>query len=386
MTSPHRIIAADASPLVPNIVRAALDLVERAAVVIEVRSGQDALTELTRGDIALVVSAFTLADDMRGFELALKANQSAPDTPVIILAGANDPEVDDETQNNSPFHYLVRADNGDRFVRLLKTLLDGEEPGEETAEAPAVIQNLGPVPPIDVDQFADILGTMLTDVGAMAIVLIDRTGTILQELGAVGYLDRERLSATLAPAFANMVSVGPLVGGSKPSAMHFYDGDEFDIFALAVGLHHFMCLIFEGSAGSRAFGAVTMFGRRAVQEMLESIGDAAFTIKAVEAAPAPKTKAKPKPAARKADKEAPPPAAKPEAKAAGEYVPTRPPSLEPLPEDADLESMLSGLDNLDLSQANDLFDPEKLAEIAAEKMAGERLTYEEAQQMGVLES
>lgn len=384
MTSPHRIIAADASPLVPNIVRAALDLVERPAVVIEVRSGEDALQELTRGDIALVVSAFTLADDMRGFELALKANQAEPNTPVIILAGANDPDMDAETQDNSPFHYLVRANNGDRFVRLLRAVLDGEEPGEEAAEAPAVITNLGPVPKIDVDQFADILGTMLTDVGAMAIVLVDRTGNILQELGAVGYLDRERLTNTLAPAFANMVSVGPLVGGNKPSAMHFYDGDEFDIFALAVGLHHFMCLIFEGSAGSRAFGAVTMFGRRAVQEMLDVMGDAAFTIKAVEAAATPKAKSAVKPTAKKAAQQEPA-AAEPTTEAAA-YVPHSPPSLEPLPEDADLESMLKGLENLDMNQAADLFDPDKLAEIAAEKMAGERLTYEEAQQMGVLES
>ena len=382
MAAQHRIIAADRSPLVPNIVRAGLDLVERTAVVIEVRSGEDALAELQQGHIHLLVSAFTLADNMRGFELALKANQVAPDVPVIILAGAADPEVDEETLDKSPFHYLVRAEAGEEFVRLLRAVLDGEPIADDT-EVQSVIRDLGPVPAVDIDQLADILSPMLTDVGAMAIVLVNRRGEILHELGAVGYLNRERLTGTLAPTFANMAAVGPLVGGSRPSAMHFYDGDEFDIFALAVGLHHFICLIFEGSAGSRAFGAVTMFGRRAVQEMLDVIGEAAFQIQL------PETTAEAEPADKKGKakkkKTQEMPALEPEPELA-EYVPPRPPSLEPLPEDADLESVLAGLDKLDLSQADDLFDPDKLAAIAAEKLAGERLTYEEAQQMGVLQS
>jgi len=46
--------------------------------------------------------------------------------------------------------------------------------------------------------------------------------------------------------------------------------------------------------------------------------------------------------------------------------------------------VLGSLDQVDLSQAEDLFDPERLARIAAEKMAGERLSYDDAQQMGVL--
>ena len=129
-----------------------------------------------------------------------------------------------------------------------------------------------------------------------------------------------------------------------------------------------------------------MFGRRAVQEMLDAIGDKAFTVEqdAAEAPPAPrkqraKAATKPKAAAKKKPAKAEPPKKQEEA-------PPSPPTLEPLPDDTDLESMLAGLDKLDLSEADAMFDPDKLAEIAAEKLAGERLTYEEAQQMGVLES
>ncbi len=98
MASPQRIIAADGSSLVPNIARAAIDLMERPAVVIAVQTGKDALAEIKRGDIDLLVSAFNL-EDMRGFELALKAHKQAAGLPVIILASADDPDVDDETQD-----------------------------------------------------------------------------------------------------------------------------------------------------------------------------------------------------------------------------------------------------------------------------------------------
>ncbi len=389
MVSSQRIIAADDTTLVPSITRAALGLVEHTATIIEVRSGEAALEEIRRGGVTLLITAFGLSD-MSGFDLALKTSKVDSSLPIILLAGAQDPEIVDETQIQASFYYLVRSREGERFVHILRALLEGERPAEkeQKSEAPPTT-DLGPIPEVDVAALSEPLSTILTEVGAMAVVLVDRQGAILQELGAVGYLDRDRLTETLAPNFANMFTIGPLVGGSRPHAMHFYDGDEFDIFALTVGFHHFICLIFEGSAGKSAFGSVTTYGRRAVQEMLKIIGDTAFKFQPVAAAPPPppapratgKAAGKAAPAAASKPVEAPPPA-KP---AAEDYVPPRPPALEPLPEDADLEAMLAGLGKLDLAKADELFDPDKLAEIAAEQLAGERLTYEEAQQMGVLQ-
>ena len=229
----------------------------------------------------------------------------------------------------APVYHLVRAADGERFVRVLRAVLDGEELASLAAPAaPAAIgPDLGPIPALDLGQMTDILSGMLPDVGAMAILLLDRSGAVLKELGAVGYLDRDRLATTLTPVFSNMVSIGPLVGGTRPQAIHYYDGDEFDIFVLAIGLHHYVCLVFEGAAGSRAFGAVTMYGRRAVQEMLDLIGDAAFAIKS----PAPQA---PRPGTRRPEPRRARPEGRPEPAAAVTQMTrqgvTR--QLSPLPE------------------------------------------------------
>lgn len=381
MATVNRIVAADYSPVVSNAIRAALDLLERDAVIVNVQSGAAALAEIKRGGVDLLVCAYDLVD-MQGPDLARRTHRQAPELPVLLLAGHSDPVLEPETVTDGPLYPLVRAGTAEGFVRTLQALLDGLNPLDGPVSGLSGVA-LGPVPQVNVGPLGDILGTILTDVGAMAVVLGDREGRILQETGAVGYLNRDRLMDTLAPIFANMVQIGPLVGGGKPQAMHFYDGEEFDIFALAVGLHHFVCLIFEGSAGSRAFGAVTMFGRRAVQDMLQLIGDAAFTIQmtAETAEPASGQRARKAPKRKTQEIKLEDVAVEPVAA----YEPPPVEILEPLPDDADLEAVLAGLDNVDTSQLNDLFDPDRLAEIAAEKHAGERLSFEEAQQMGVID-
>ena len=381
MVALHRILTVDYSPVAHNATRAALDLLERDAVIVNVQSGSAALAEIERGEFDLVVCGYDLAD-MQAPDLARRGHQIAPDLPVVLLAGHSDPNVEPETVTDGPFYPLVRAGSAGRFLQVIGALLDGLDPEDVPVNGMEGLA-LGPVPGVNIPALNDKLMALLTDVGAMAVVLADREGRILQETGAVGYLNRDRLMDTLAPVFANMVRIGSLVGGGKPQAMHFYDGDEFDIFALALGLHHFVCLIFEGTAGSRAFGAVTMFGRRAVQDMIQIIGDAAFTLQvAARPEPTPASGKARKPTKRKTQE------IKLEDVAVDRVEAYEPPPaevLEPLPDDVDLEAMLAKLDNVDTASLDDLFDPDDLAEIAAQKHAGKRLTFEQAQQMGVID-
>ncbi|MBL8156637.1 MAG: hypothetical protein JNM70_20840, partial [Anaerolineae bacterium] len=68
-----------------------------------------------------------------------------------------------------------------------------------------------------------------------------------------------------------------LVGG-QPQTIHFYDGDDKDVFVLSVGLHHFLCIIYDGQMGSRQFGSVTRIGRKAAQDLIALLGASAFMI------------------------------------------------------------------------------------------------------------
>jgi hypothetical protein len=236
------------------------------------------------------------------------------------------------------------------------------------------------VPPIDTKVALRIIDSLLTDVGAMAVILASRTGQVLIERGAVGYLDREQLTGLLLPMVTTTIEMGKLVGGHA-SALQFYDGENYDIFVLSVGLHHFMCLVFDGQIGVRQFGAVNRFGRRAAEDLIALLGANAFIIEYITP-PAPRENE----AGMTADEEP----LEPAAVRAEEWEQTEMPEPEPIRLDPIETLDLSLFDpkqlaSLDENEAEALFDPDTLAQIASETRRDRGpLSYDEARQLGIV--
>jgi hypothetical protein len=377
MSAVPRIVVVDPTYDVTRIMRGALTLLNRQYILIEVPTAEDALVEVLRTAIDLVVTAYRIPGKMHGIDLANQIRRESLDTAVMVLADEEDPQIDPAALAEAPFQYFMRP-VAEPFLRGLRIVLDGEAAvlaEEETISAPGL--DLGPVPAINVESLRGTIGALMRDVGAMAAVLADRTGRVLIETGATGYIDRETLAVILGPSFARAADISPLIGGDA-WAMHYYDGERFDVFGLAIGIHYFVCLVFEGS--SRAFGPVTMFGRRAVDQMIGMIGEAAYLTKKVEPIPQPK-------------------APEPEPVVAAPAVP------EPAEEMAELEALFetagepgAGVSadfdpdalfgqSIDPSLADSLFDPDALGDLAAEMDArdGERVGYDEAVNMGILD-
>ncbi len=271
-----RILVADSRGEVAGIVRAALELLNRRAIVVEVPDGEGALDEIDHSIFDVLLTDGHLPD-MTGLELAKRARPAALEMRLIVLSDEEPPD-EEEVSSIGSLAYLVRPVDAEKVILALRQALEGEEFNLEP-EALAVTEEdpLGPVPEIDTAELRGMLSSLLSDVGAMAIFLADRRGRLLVEQGAVGYLDREKLGEVLGPSFAANAKLAPMVGGN-PFVMQFYNGEHFDIYGLSLGLHHFVCLVFEGSTGRGAFGSVLHFGRRAVDEMLEVIGPKAFEL------------------------------------------------------------------------------------------------------------
>src|SRR5262245_48787663 len=128
MPSLPRIITVDPTGTIAQVVRAAMHLIDRSVIQIDVPGGTEALEEIGRGNSALVITALEIGDDMRGFELALRVKQSSAETGVVILADIDDPEeLDEETASNSPFVYMHRPVNVQQFLSVLMAGLSGED-------------------------------------------------------------------------------------------------------------------------------------------------------------------------------------------------------------------------------------------------------------------
>ncbi len=390
MVSLARVVTVDPTGVIAQIVRSAVDLTAQPIIQIDVPGSTEALTEIEGKAPDLLITTLGLRDGMDGISLALTVKQALPEMAVIVLAEPNDPaELDDNFRREAPFVYLHRPLDPAQFMRFFKAGLDGSDLAAAYVPAapPAVEINhsadLGLIPPLDIKAAAHVIDTLLTDIGALAIVLATRAGEIVLERGTIGYLDRDALAQALLPTAKTTFDMGQLIGG-HPSSLHFYDGETFDVYVLSVGFHHFMCLIFDGQIGSRQFGAVNRFGRRSAEDLVAILGMSAFAFTAP-----PVDEAEPLDVENEEITEEPEPLIE-----RAEEWSSLEPELLPEPEPLHLEPIQNldlslfdhmALDNLDESAADDLFDPEKLAEIANETRR-ERgpLSYEEARELGII--
>ncbi len=364
MSVSPRIITVDPTGTVARIMRATLDLLDRQIVLVDIPDARTVLDEVKAGNCKLVVTAVELYSDIKGIQLAIQVRRDSPETHVIILAEGEDPTLDEETLSESPFVYFRRPIDLPQFGRALLAGLDGEDIFAALRPPAGVVHSplleMGPVPRLDTEAARSIIDMLLTDVGAMAIILASREGEVLLERGAVGYIDRERLAQALTPMIATTIDMSELVGG-RTSTIQYFDGEEYDVFVLSVGLHHFLCIVMDGQAGNRQFGAVNRFGRRAAEDMIALLGAAAFIVqKIAPTQEARQGKRKGKSVLSEEPETELTPIERPEIK----VKEPEPLQLEPI-EDLDM-SIFDQLEHFNADNADDLFNPERLAEIASE--------------------
>jgi CheY-like chemotaxis protein len=285
-----RIVTVDPTGIVARVVRSALELLDLSVIQMDIPFASDALNEIDER-VTLVITSYTLDAELSGFELAHRLKKSAPNTSVIVLAD-NEGSTVDERQLDSHFIYLARPLNIHHFLQVLlgglespdamrKAYLSEAKPSHSTDD------DLGIVPKIDTNAARKILEKLQTELASMAIVLADRTGVALLEVGTTTYFNRDELALSLVPMMKTNLGMREIVGG-QVTTVQFYDGDNYDVFVLSVGLHHFISVVFEGEQGARQFGFVNRFGRKAVEDLIGLIGASAFFV--ISTPPASSTK------------------------------------------------------------------------------------------------
>lgn len=284
MPSLPRIITVDPTSTLPQQIRGALDLLDRVVIQIDTPGALDALEELKRGDCTAVITAWECGDNMRGWEIAAKIKQIAPETVIIVVADYDDVELDEETRSGSPFLYLRRPFDVPQFLRVLSAALDKQNIFE--AALPPISETLGGnapkfggVPNINTERAKAIVHQLLIDLNSMAVLLVTREGKVLVEQGTVGYIKRDEVANALRPSSISHLTLRDMIGGNA-TLFQFYDGEAYDLYVLTVGLHHQLCVVFDGQKGGRELGAVRNFGRRATEDLIGILGADAWLLHA----------------------------------------------------------------------------------------------------------
>jgi CheY-like chemotaxis protein len=269
-----RILIVDDQRDVARILKSNLDILKRGYLVVEVPSGEEALLELQRKEFDVLVTDYRLPG-MKGSELIERARRRTPNLKAIMITGTSLDEVRKDLGSTVIEAIFLKPVDTDIFAEAVEQALLGEQAmPDEPAE---LEEQLSSVPEFPEAAVARHLSFLLRDLGASAIVFVDRTGkTLLMEGALDKSLRFSDLAVLLAQNFITTVEISNYLGNAPSSAVHYYDGNWHDIYALSVGMHFFLVVVFPGGS-QKQMGAVLRFGKPAVQEIIQTIGEAALT-------------------------------------------------------------------------------------------------------------
>jgi CheY-like chemotaxis protein len=358
-----RILLVDDQRDITRMLRVALDALGRGYVIVDAPSGEEALLEVGRGGIDLLITDFRLPG-INGLEVIKRLHKTNPESKVIVISGISDPEAQSEAKRLGAA-FFAKPLSLDTFLASVQDAL-GEKPEPPKPSTPAAHTEPG---------VADRISTLRRDLGASAVFLVDLDGKIVVRAGDVTGLDMNAVLTHLMTAFSASLKLCKLLGGYIPTNVQFFDGDEFDIYGANVGQYFGLVIIFEGDRGAGQMGPVMRYGRQCADDLLNLLVTMGVT---TEPAPtptfAPATGQATAPQAASPipviPKTAPPPEAPP------------PPPAKPLSE-KELKALEEAAKKVDSKEAASFWD-EAALDTEATDVRSDALSFEQAEKLGLI--
>lgn len=264
-----RILIVDDRREVARVLRTSLELQNKGYLITDVPSGEEALLELLRVQFDLMVTDFRLPG-MSGPELIRRAQKRAPDCKFIVISGYSVSEVRVELGDLNVLAVFEKPIDTSDFTATVNETLLGET--ETITRVPTQI-DLVIMSEFDTDAVTRIMDRAMRDVAPRAMVFVNRAGKVMLKAGLLDESLRfSELAVLLANNFTTTAEISTYLGDSTSYAVHYYSGDQNDIYALSVGLHFFLVFVFP-SGSQKQMGPVLRFGKAAADQILESIED-----------------------------------------------------------------------------------------------------------------
>lgn len=257
MTIP-RILLVDDQREVSRMLRSSLELSGKDYVVVDVPSGEEALLELGRGPVDLLVTDLRLPG-ISGLELLEKVNQLNPYARAIMITGHPTEEARNQAEKFGVVAFLQKPIGTSTFL--------------EAVEYALKLRGM-PGSPVHVheearEKISDRLKTVRIELGAEAALLIDDHREVIVQAGELTELNLEESLPSLMTAFSAGLKVSNLVGALLPGNLQYFDGDTHALYMTNVGAYYALLIVFRRKQESGQMGAVVHFGRRAAEDLMD---------------------------------------------------------------------------------------------------------------------
>lgn len=258
MTAP-RILIVDDQRDITRMLRAAIDTLGRGYEIVDVPSAEEALLEIRRGPIELLITDLRLPG-ITGLELVRRLRNLASQAQMIVISAYADERTRAECQRLGATFFEKPLSLAD-FLAGVQTALGAHarapQPSEQTAQ--------------DQPSVADRLSSLRADLGALAVFLVDLDGKVVMRAGEVTDVALETVLTPLMMAFSASLKVSRALGSQVPANLHFFDGDRCDVYTHNVGRYFGLVIFFAGDRGASQMGAVMRFGRACADDLLGAL-------------------------------------------------------------------------------------------------------------------
>jgi CheY-like chemotaxis protein len=105
------------------------------------------------------------------------------------------------------------------------------------------------------------------DVGSRCIMLADRAGMVLAELGHTQGLPTMVLLPLLSTSFSTAGQITQMLREQESSALYVHEGSAYDMYCFDIMQRFMLVIVFDKSATSAKIGSVWVYAKRAIRDI-----------------------------------------------------------------------------------------------------------------------
>ena len=278
-----RVLLVDDQRQVTRMLRASLELSGRSYDILDVASAEEALREMERGPVDLIVTDLRLPE-MSGLELIARIRQTNPRMHAVLVTGQPSRQVEAQARALGVVAFIPKPVSTALFLQAVD---DALRKGGEGRPEPEIIG--------DKARAAERLMTMRRELGARAAAIVGLDGETLLRVGDEDGEEIDRSMRDAIESLASSVRASQRHGAPSPVNFLYLEGEPFRLYLTNIGQEQGLVIGFAGGQEAWQMGAIFHYARRVVDELREILTTLAAEKKdsaePTAAPPAPERKA-----------------------------------------------------------------------------------------------
>lgn len=113
------------------------------------------------------------------------------------------------------------------------------------------------------------MSELLQEVGALCILLSNREGMVLLEVGTTSDIPTMGLMPLLSTSFSAAGQISQMLRERDSSALYMQEGSHFDLYCFDVAQQFMLVVIFDKASSATKIGTAWVYAKRAIRDMLE---------------------------------------------------------------------------------------------------------------------